>query len=145
MTALFRGGSELVTRTNDFHNFILAENKEVVTDDGRRFLMPVGSVSDLASTPKLLWGLGLPPFGVYAPAAFFHDLAYRNTLKQWHEDEWVDAMLEEKDANAIMDALMFSVGTPEPIRKEIKTALDLFGWKAFREDRAAIPPRPQNQ
>lgn len=39
---------------------------------GRTFLIPAGSVTDLASTPKFLWNL-LPPSGIYEAAAVAHD------------------------------------------------------------------------
>ena len=52
-------------------NYVLTEDF-VVTVAGRQFIIPVGSVTDLASTPKILWNL-LPPSGIYEAAAVAHD------------------------------------------------------------------------
>lgn len=52
--------------------------KYVLTEDfvvmvgGRQFIVPVGAVTDLASTPRFLWIL-LPPTDIYEAAAVAHD------------------------------------------------------------------------
>lgn len=52
-------------------HYVLTEDF-VVTVGGRQFIIPAGSVTDLASTPKFLWNL-LPPSGIYEAAAVAHD------------------------------------------------------------------------
>lgn len=41
-----------------------------------RYVISEGFEYDLASVPRLLWGL-LPPFGLYLPACTVHDYLYR--------------------------------------------------------------------
>ena len=42
----------------------------------RRITVPAGTITDFASTPRMLWVL-LPPFGRYMRAAVVHDHLYR--------------------------------------------------------------------
>lgn len=41
--------------------------------------MPAGTVTDLASVPRLLWVV-FPPHGRYAKAAIVHDYLYANAI-----------------------------------------------------------------
>lgn len=136
--ALFRGGPDLKTLTRDLRNYTLLEAKEIETTDGRRFRMPVGATSDGASIPQVAWSLGFTPFGVYGPAAFAHDCAFRDTLEIWNEGSqvWEKAHLSEEDSNDLINALMFALGTPESTRLVIYGALVAFGRPAFVADRA---------
>lgn len=52
-------------------HYVLTEDF-VVTVGGRQFIIPVGSTTDLATTPRFLWNL-LPPSGIYEAAAVAHD------------------------------------------------------------------------
>lgn len=42
---------------------------------GDKIVISPGFITDLASTPKLLWSI-LPPFGRYLPSAILHDYLY---------------------------------------------------------------------
>lgn len=44
--------------------------------DGRIVTVPKGFVTDLASTPKIVWSIGFPPFGYWTEAAAMHDFLY---------------------------------------------------------------------
>jgi len=51
--------------------YVLTEDF-VVTVGGRQFIIPMGTVTDLATTPRFLWNF-LPPSGIYEAAAVAHD------------------------------------------------------------------------
>ncbi|HAF44718.1 MAG TPA: phage tail protein [Gallionellaceae bacterium] len=55
--------------------------------------VPAGFVTDLASTPRLLWTI-LPPHGQYAKAAILHDYLYDNATgsKRYADDVYLEAM-----------------------------------------------------
>jgi len=134
MNALFVGGPDLATRSRDGRNFVLIEAKCIRTETAL-YRMPAGSVSDGASTPEPLWSLGLAPFGVYWPAAFAHDCAYRGTLQVQSGMEWIPANLTKAESDDLLSALMFSLGVVDKDRITIYEGVHLAGWKAFREDR----------
>jgi hypothetical protein len=134
MIAVFRGGPDFDVRGRDGLTWTVIAPKEIVLDDGRRFLVPAGSRTDGASTPKVLWSLGFPPTGDYWSAAVVHDAAYRGSLHTWNGTDWVLAERNEAFANDLMLALMVSVGVPEAKRIAIYETLKAFGFKAFAED-----------
>ena len=43
-----------------------------VTVDGRTFTVPAGTITDLATSPRLFWQF-IPPIGLYESAAALHD------------------------------------------------------------------------
>ena len=53
---------------------------------GDKVVIPVGFVTDLASTPKPLWSI-LPPFGRYLPSAILHDYLYATKEKSRKESD----------------------------------------------------------
>jgi len=55
--------------------------------------VPVGFVTDLASTPRILWSV-LPPFGEYAKASIVHDYLYQQAIgsKRYADDVFMEAM-----------------------------------------------------
>jgi hypothetical protein len=55
--------------------------------------VPVGTVTDLASTPRILWAI-FPPHGQYAKAAIVHDYLYQQAVgsKPWADRVFLEAM-----------------------------------------------------
>lgn len=55
--------------------------------------VPSGTVTDLASTPRMLWML-FPPHGEYAKAAIVHDYLYANAIgtRAWADEVFLEAM-----------------------------------------------------
>ena len=55
--------------------------------------VPLGTVTDLTSTPRLLWSIW-PPHGRYAKAAIVHDYLYQNAIgsKAYADDVFREAM-----------------------------------------------------
>jgi len=65
------GGSKLILTPAGFKTWKLYEDFTVITSKGT-ITVPKGKVTDLASTPRILWII-LPPFGRYTKAAVVHD------------------------------------------------------------------------
>lgn len=139
MIALFRNGYDLDVRSHDGRNFLLLADKDIMTDSGTMYRMPKGAISDGASIPQLLWGLGLAPFGPYWPAAYAHDCAYRGTLLvyQLEGDSWEEAMLSKDMCDELLKALMFSLGVDQKLINVIYDGVHVGGIRAFRDDRQA--------
>ena len=59
-----------------------------------RVTVPVGFVSDFASSPFFVWSL-IPPWGRYSKAAVLHDYCYSINLhsRKWSDDLFLEAML----------------------------------------------------
>lgn len=55
--------------------------------------VPAGFVTDLASIPRLFWGI-FPPHGEYAKAAIIHDYLYDHAIKtkKYADDVFFEAM-----------------------------------------------------
>lgn len=55
--------------------------------------VPVGMITDLASTPRMLWAI-FPPHGQYAKAAIVHDYLYQQAIgsKAWADRVFLEAM-----------------------------------------------------
>lgn len=52
-----------------------------VTVDGRTFTVPAGTVTDLATSPRIFWWW-IPPIGLYESAAALHDWLCTEGIKQ---------------------------------------------------------------
>ena len=75
----------LIVETGDGHNVVLPEPLVYVAKNSVTYVMPTGSKSDGASTPKAIWNL-IPPFGTYWLGTVLHDGAYRNVLQALNSD-----------------------------------------------------------
>lgn len=55
--------------------------------------VPTGTVTDLVSTPRLLWAI-FPPHGKWAKAAIIHDYLYDQAIgsKRWADKIFLEAM-----------------------------------------------------
>ena len=80
MIVVFTTPPESLSYSWDQRHVVAAEPVELARDDGRRFRIPIGAKSDLASTPRFMW-MTLPPFGTYARSARVHDAAYQGSLE----------------------------------------------------------------
>lgn len=114
----------LMVETEDGRNFTLLEPLIYIAKDGEVYTVPIGCTTDGASTPPALWPT-IAPFGKYWLAAVLHDWAYRySTLDKQHCD-W---LLKEAMVSLDVDALLADT---------IYEGVNLGGWKAYRDDRAA--------
>ena len=80
--------------------YVLVEPFEVVVG-GRTFTVPAGAVTDLATTPRLLWNL-LPPIGIYESAAVAHDW--------WCSDGIANGELTAREADGYFRDMMGEAG-----------------------------------
>ncbi len=134
MSASFQGLPFQVA-TTDGRNFTLLADAYYVGTDGTRYCVPAGATSDGASTPREVWPL-LPPFGLYWPAAYLHDAAYRNTLRVWNGSAWVAAALPKAKCDALLLEAMEALGVGAVERETIYEGVAMGGAAAFDRDRA---------
>ncbi len=85
------------------------------------FIVPDGTVTDLASVPRLLW-VAFPPFGTYTYAAVLHDWAYQSGLPRHLAD------------GLFLTAMKIS-GTHPFTRTAMYLAVRLFGSASYRARR----------
>lgn len=86
-------------------------SEEVIT-------VPAGTVTDLASVPRLLWAI-FPPHGVWAKAAIIHDYLYSNAIKS------------KAFADLTFLEAMKVLGVPPWRRKLMYLAVHYFGRGAY--------------
>jgi hypothetical protein len=115
----------VAVRTSDGRTVELLEPMRYFTSTGAIITVPVGTISDGASTPRTIWPT-LPPFGSYWRACVLHDHLYRNTFLP---RDYCDQMLNEA---------MVACGVPDAQRIAIYEGVRMGGWKAFDDDRKAL-------
>lgn len=124
MNVGFFNKTAIAIRTSDGLNIETLEDFTFTDQYGTAYLVPAGTKSDGASTPRAMW-IDLPPFGSYWLAAVLHDHLYRATG------------LPKNDCDNALYNAMIALGVP-PIRAgEIYTGVHVGGWKDFNADRAA--------
>lgn len=110
---------------------LMAELRYQVGTTAFVIVVPLGFVTDFASTPKALWAV-LPPFGTYQLAAVVHDFLY---WEQGCTREQADALLRVAMAESKVD----------PVKRDIIwQAVRRFGEAAWTENaraKAAGQPR----
>lgn len=114
-----------LVRTRDGRNVVLAEDVTYTAKDGKVYRIGLGSTSDGASTPNLLW-VTIPPFGWYWLAAVFHDWLYR--FSDVPDEESCDALL--------MEAMEILPGYNEFEARLIYEGVHYGGKSSFQSDRA---------
>jgi hypothetical protein len=124
------GLSTMVT-FNDGRESIIGRSFEYrILDTDEHIIIPAGFVTDLASTPRIIWAL-LPPFGNYQRAAIVHDYLY-----------WTQACTRDQADKAFWLA-MFESEVGYVARKIVYEAVRNFGanpWnKNGRERRENLP------
>lgn len=136
-------------RGMDGHHFLFEEDVPFKCVDGNTIVClsgaKVGRImhrviteqTDGASTPKPLWGTGLPPFGWYWLPTAGHDCGYRMFTHPILDKQQSDAFLLE--AMESMHEWALAHGVTEEQYQEQKFAIYhgvvLFGEQAFLDDR----------
>ena len=113
---------KLRVETGDGENFSLFESFTYTKKDGTIITVPVGTTSDGASTPRIMWRV-IPPFGKYWKAAFLHDYLYR------------DSNFPKDFCDSVVLEAMEELGVTEAEAHTIYEGVHLFGFSAFNEDR----------
>jgi len=89
--------------------------------------VPAGMITDLASTPRLLWPI-LPPTGSYAPAAILHDYLYL-------EGRLDGEPITRVRADRLFLAAMRALGVGWLIRRIVYWGVRIGGWVAWNAHR----------
>jgi hypothetical protein len=121
--------TEFRVSTVDGRTYVLLAAVTYISEAGEKIVIPAGSTSDGASTPRGMWNL-LPPFGDYWRACFLHDYLYRNTTKPKQE---CDSLLLEA---------MESCGVFKLERDAIYQGVVDLGQFSFDQDRKASRVQP---
>jgi hypothetical protein len=109
LTPLFRPS----TFPADGRNWSVQEPIVFITSRMQKYRVPVGSATDGASTPQIVWSLGLPPFGLHWLACVVHDAAYRRKLEYWAADHWTPASLSREQADDLLLEALQALGVPK--------------------------------
>lgn len=95
--------------------------------------------TDGISDPEALQVV-LQKFGKYVASGILHDGCFKNNLYQLQGDgSWTKLTLTETQANQLIDEALKSEDCSWIERELIYDALQLFGWKAFDDDRLTPP------
>ena len=89
--------------------------------------MPTGSRTDGASTPAMVWSLGLAPFGSYYISCVLHDGCYRGIT--------IPKIETREEADLILWEALVSQGVHDTEAKTIYNAVRQFGQSAWDQDR----------
>ena len=120
----FIGTLEL-TPLDDGINWRLDDDFSYVTDAGEIVTAPKDTITDLASTPRVIWNV-YPPFGRYIGAAVIHDTLYT----------------VQKFPKAKCDAIFFEAMKAEGVswftRETLFEAVRLFGIAAWDRHAKAL-------
>lgn len=96
--------------------------------------------SDGISVPRVFEN-AIERFGSYVASGILHDGAFRGCLEQEQQDgSWTPFMtadLNDGRANHLIEEALKSEGCSWLERETIYAMLQLFGWKAFDDDRKA--------
>jgi hypothetical protein len=112
-------------------SILMADLRYQVGTTNFTIVVPLGFVTDFASTPRALWAV-LPPFGTYQLAAVVHDFLY-----------WDQACSREQ-ADALLRVAMFESKVEPAKRDIIWQAVRRFGqsaWDQNAAEKAAGSPR----
>jgi hypothetical protein len=113
------------------NSVLMADLRYQVGTTNFTIVVPLGFVTDFASTPRALWAV-LPPFGTYQLAAVVHDFLY-----------W-DQGCSREQADALLRVAMFESKVEARKRDIIWQAVRRFGqtaWDQNAVDKAAGSPR----
>jgi hypothetical protein len=89
-------------------------------DEVTQITVPAGFETDLASVPRLLWGL-IPPYGRYIRAAIIHDYLYAT------------GKIDRERADGIFLALMRQDKVEKWKQIIMYLAVRGFGWRNFHK------------
>lgn len=116
----FRGKIDLEVIPGKANLWLVVNDFLYLSDAGDSIKIRAGLITDLASTPRIVWNL-YPPFGLYTGPAILHDYLYKN---QFFARERCDALfLEAMKADCV----------PYISRQIIYRAVRAFGWAAWNK------------
>ena len=89
---------------------------------GRSILVPEGFITDLASTPRIIWSF-IPPFGPWSEAAVVHDRLY------------LIGDCTRLEADQILRDIMRQHGVSRYVRSIIYSGVRVGGWRTWNRYR----------
>lgn len=98
------------------------------TTAGEIIAVPEGRLTDLASTPRILWNI-YPPFGRYLGPAVIHDELYTTQV-----------MTKEKSDLIFLEAMIYKQVWPLT-RWNLYHAVKWFGFTAWHQHTLELPPK----
>ena len=101
---------------------VLLRSFVVKTRSGRVIEVPLGTITDFASVPRIFWRI-IPPWGSYSPAAVVHDWLYQSGI------------VERKEADDIFLELMERLDVPKWDRTMMYWAVRLGGGPSWDSNR----------
>lgn len=103
-------------------------------DSNEYVSVPVGTVTDFASIPRILWNI-LPPWGQYGKAAVIHDYMYgAHQISQKQEDGSIKQVeIERKQADDIFLEAMKVLGVGTITRYAMYYAVRVFGHRPWAD------------
>lgn len=125
----------LLTTSRDGWHFDLQEWLVFHDDKGNRYRTK--TPTDGGSTPWWLWWL-IPPFGKRDWWSFIqHDGCFKNLIEIWdfQHSKWVKWNPTEGQSNRLLYCALTSQGYGRFKKLCVFIALEVFGWKAYDDDR----------
>lgn len=116
----FTGAIDLEALPDGYHWKVI-NDFFYTTDAGEKLDIPAGLITDLASTPRIIWNI-LPPFGRYTGAAIVHD------------DLYATQKFTRERSDAILLEAMEAEGVSWLTRYTIYWGVRIGGWAAWNED-----------
>jgi hypothetical protein len=93
-----------------------------IENTGEKIIVPIGFVTDFASTPRAIWAV-LPPFGTYQKASVIHDYLYwMQECTKSQADEILFLAMRESNVSDIDAWLIYH-------------AVDKFGQSAWNQNK----------
>ena len=95
------------------------------------YTVPKDTVSDLASTPRIIWSW-IPPMGKHIFAAIVHDSLYSNSSVAGTDG--VVFKLSRKQVDEVFYNKMVECGVNKVKARFMQGAVRSFGWKFWKND-----------
>lgn len=122
---IFVGDIDLRVIPRDPKNFLVPHEFDYICNNGEIIHVKEGLITDLASTPRIVWAL-YPPFGLYTGAAIVHDELYT-------KQPWGTSDAARKKSDLILLEAMETEGVFVVSRNIIYSQVRMWGWSAWKE------------
>ena len=121
----FIGDIDLRVIPGDPKNWLVPHEFDYVCDSGEIIHVQQGLITDLASTPRIIWWV-YPPFGLYTGAAIVHDKLYT-------DQPWGTSDIARKKSDLILLEAMKVEQVSKITRGTIYSQVRMWGWVAWNQ------------
>lgn len=119
-------------------NFEVLEHIIYRDKKGRLFRTLIGLISDSGSIPTIFQNI-ISSRGKLLRGFVLHDGLYKDMIEiQLPDGTWVKYTADENESNSLLLEVSESLGGSELECHTIHGMLQLFGWKAFSDDRKKL-------